>query len=119
VFGPFFVDDAPLVPLGGDIAASAVGEPCWIEGSVRSTSGETIPGARIEVWEADEDGFCDVQYADGRTSGRAHLFADNRGEYRFWGSSPRPTPSPTMDRWASCWRLPDARRGARPICTSW
>jgi hydroxyquinol 1,2-dioxygenase len=66
VFGPFFVDDAPLVELGGDIASGATGEPAWVEGTVRSTTGEPIPGARIEVWEADEDGFYDVQYGDDR-----------------------------------------------------
>jgi hydroxyquinol 1,2-dioxygenase len=94
VFGPFFVDDAPFVELGGDIAAGAVGEPCWVEGTVRSTSGAPIPGARIEVWEADEDGLYDVQYTDGRTAGRAHLFSDDRGAYRFWGIFPTPYPIP-------------------------
>jgi len=94
VFGPFFTEDAPLVELGGDIAAGAVGEPCWVEGSIRSTTGEPIPGARIEVWEADEDGLYDVQYADGRTAGRAHLFADDNGYYRFWGVFPTPYPIP-------------------------
>ena len=28
VFGPFFVEDAPEVPLGGDIARGAKGSPC-------------------------------------------------------------------------------------------
>jgi hydroxyquinol 1,2-dioxygenase len=94
VFGPFFVDDAPLVQLGGDIASGASGEPAWVEGTVRSTTGEPIPGARIEVWEADEDGFYDVQYGDDRTAGRAHLFADDDGAYRFWGIFPTPYPIP-------------------------
>ncbi len=34
VLGPFFVDGAPAVELGGDIAFGAPGEPCWVEGSV-------------------------------------------------------------------------------------
>ena len=37
VFGPFFVDDAPEIPIGGDIAGGAPGQPCWVEGSVRDT----------------------------------------------------------------------------------
>ncbi|GAA4288842.1 dioxygenase [Georgenia daeguensis] len=94
VFGPFFVDDAPLVELGGDIAQGAAGEPCWVSGTVRDTDGKAIPGARIEVWEADDDGFYDVQYTDGRTAGRAHLFADDDGSYRFWGVTPTPYPIP-------------------------
>ncbi|WP_345750859.1 intradiol ring-cleavage dioxygenase [Microbacterium rhizophilus] len=94
VFGPFFVDDAPLVPLGGNIASGAPGEPCWVEGTVTDLEGEAIPGARIEVWEADEDGFYDVQYDDDRTAGRAHLFSDESGTYRFWGVTPTPYPIP-------------------------
>src|SRR5699024_4076512 len=34
VFGPFFVDGAPRVELGGDITGGAAGEPCWVEGTV-------------------------------------------------------------------------------------
>ena len=30
VFGPFFVEDAPEVPLGGDIARGAKGSPCYV-----------------------------------------------------------------------------------------
>ncbi|MCQ9165187.1 MULTISPECIES: dioxygenase [unclassified Arthrobacter] len=94
VFGPFFVDDAPEIPRGGDIAGGAAGEPCWIEGTVRDTDGNPVSGARIEVWEADEDGFYDVQYTDGRVAGRAHLFSDTDGNYNFWGLTPTPYPIP-------------------------
>lgn len=94
VFGPFFVEDSPRIPLGGDIAQGATGEPCWVSGTVRGTDGAVIAGARIEVWEADDDGQYDVQYADGRTSGRAHLYSDDDGTYRFWGVTPTPYPIP-------------------------
>jgi hydroxyquinol 1,2-dioxygenase len=94
VFGPFFVADAPLVELGGDIAGGAAGEPCWVEGSVRDTDGNPVPGARIEVWEADADGFYDVQYDDDRVAGRAHLFSDASGDFRFWAVTPTPYPIP-------------------------
>jgi hydroxyquinol 1,2-dioxygenase len=94
VFGPFFVDDAPRINNGGDIAAGAAGQPCWVEGTVTDTSGNPVPGARIEVWEADEDGFYDVQYDDDRTAGRAHLFSEAGGGYRFWGTTPTPYPIP-------------------------
>lgn len=94
VFGPFFVEDAPEIPIGGDIAGGAPGQPCWVEGTVRDTDGNPVPGARLEVWEADEDGFYDVQYTDGRVAGRAHLFADAEGNYSFWGLTPTPYPIP-------------------------
>lgn len=94
VFGPFFLDAAPQVPLGGDIAGGAAGQPCWVEGTVTDTSGNPVPGARIEVWEADEEGFYDVQYTDNRVSGRARLFADDNGNYSFWALTPTPYPIP-------------------------
>jgi hydroxyquinol 1,2-dioxygenase len=68
VFGPFFVEGSPEVPLGGDIAEKASGQRCWVEGTVRDLQGRPIPGARIEVWEADDDGMYDVQYGDNRTA---------------------------------------------------
>lgn len=94
VFGPFFVNDAPLIENGGDMAGGAPGEPAWVDGTVRDIHGAPIPGARIEVWEADEEGLYDVQHDDGRVYGRAHLFADDEGAYRFWGLFPTPYPIP-------------------------
>ena len=94
VFGPFFVDDAPRIENGGDASGGAAGQPCWVEGTVRDTDGNPIPGARLEVWEADEDGFYDVQYDDARVGGRAHLYSDDDGRYRFWALTPTPYPIP-------------------------
>ena len=94
VLGPFFVDDAPYVGRGGDIAGAANGQPCWVEGTVRDTGGSPVAGARIDVWEADADGFYDVQYDDRRTGGRAHLFAAEDGTFQFWGVTPTPYPIP-------------------------
>ena len=94
VFGPFFVDGSPKIELGDDMAFGAIGEPCWVTGSVRDTAGHPIAGARIEVWEADEDGQYDVQYDDDRMAARAHFFADETGEFRFWGLTPTPYPIP-------------------------
>lgn len=94
VFGPFFVDDAPLIERGADMSGGAPGEPCWVEGRVTDLDGNPVAGARIEVWEADEDGFYDVQYDDGRVSCRAHLFSAEDGTYEFWGLTPTPYPIP-------------------------
>ena len=94
VFGPFFLEDAPLIELGEDIAFGAVGQPAWVEGTVTDTEGNPVAGARIEVWECDDDGLYDVQYDDGRMSGRAHMFSDENGAYRFWGLTPVPYPIP-------------------------
>ena len=94
VFGPFFVAGSPEIGAGGDIAGGAAGEPCWVEGTVTDTDGAPVPGALIEVWEADADGFYDVQYADDRTAARGHLLSDEQGRYRFWALTPTPYPIP-------------------------
>jgi len=94
VFGPFFVEDSPEVERGGDISFGAAGEPCWVEGTVTGVDGTPLPGARIEVWQADEAGFYDVQYDDDRVAARAHLFTDEQGRYSFWGITPTPYPIP-------------------------
>jgi hydroxyquinol 1,2-dioxygenase len=94
VFGPFFVHDAPQIEFGGDVARGAAGEPCWVEGRVTRTDGTPIADAEIEVWEADEDGFYDVQYNDGRTAGRARMRAGADGRYGFWSVKPAPYPIP-------------------------
>jgi hydroxyquinol 1,2-dioxygenase len=94
VFGPFFVNDSPEIPLGGDLSGGASGEPALVTGPVIDTDGNPIRGARIEVWEADEDGLYDVQHSDYQVYGRAHLFTEEDGGYRFWGLFPTPYPIP-------------------------
>jgi len=94
VVGPFFVEGSPEIPLGGDLAAGAAGQPCWVEGTVTDATGKPVPNARIEVWEADDDGFYDVQYDDDRIAARGHLHTDADGGYRFWAIVPTPYPIP-------------------------
>jgi hydroxyquinol 1,2-dioxygenase len=94
VFGPFFVQGSPDVGLGGDVSFGAAGEPCWVEGSVSDTDGKPVPGARIEVWEADAEGRYDVQYGDDRVAGRGHLHTDSEGRFCFWALTPTPYPIP-------------------------
>jgi hydroxyquinol 1,2-dioxygenase len=94
VFGPFFVEGSPEIPLGGDITNGAPGQPCWVQGAVKDTDGNPVGGARIELWEADDDGLYDVQYPDGRVAARAHLYTDDQGRFAFWCVTPRPYPIP-------------------------
>lgn len=84
VFGPFYVDDAPDYELGDDVGNGMAGEPCYVSGQVRSITGEAVPGAKIEVWQADAEGFYDVQNPDrSHAQGRGTLTADKTGNFRF------------------------------------
>jgi hydroxyquinol 1,2-dioxygenase len=94
VFGPFFAEGSPEIPLGGDISGGAAGQPCWVAGSVTDAAGRPVPNALIEVWEADDDGLYDLQYTDGRVAARGHLHTDADGGYRFWAITPTPYPIP-------------------------
>ncbi|HEX4250774.1 MAG TPA: intradiol ring-cleavage dioxygenase [Pseudonocardia sp.] len=94
VFGPFFVDDAPEVPLGGDLAQGAKGVPCYVSGQVRGVDGTPLAGVRVDAWEADEDGFYDTQYEGVQTQGRGWQRTGEQGEYRFWSVLPTHYPIP-------------------------
>jgi hydroxyquinol 1,2-dioxygenase len=96
VFGPFFVQGSPAIENGGDLGAGAPGQPCFMHGRILSTTGEPIPAASIEVWQADEDGFYDVQRPelDG-PRGRGHLTAGGDGRFSFWSVLPEAYPIPT------------------------
>ncbi len=94
VLGPFFVQGSPHVEQGGDLAAGAPGQPCWVDATVTGADGEPAVGARVEVWEADENGHYDTQYDGDRVAGRGHLFTDEAGAVRFWSVRPSPYPIP-------------------------
>lgn len=94
VFGPFFVEESPEIEFGGDISGGMSGQPCWVEGTVTDTDGNPVPNARVDVWEADDEGFYDVQYEGQAIAGRAWIRTDADGRYGFWGLTPTPYPIP-------------------------
>jgi protocatechuate 3,4-dioxygenase beta subunit len=95
VLGPFYVEEAPELPLGSNIARHASdGEPCVVTGSVASLNGTSIPGAVLDVWQAGGDGFYDVQKPDG-TNLRARFQTNARGEFWFRAVRPSSYPVPT------------------------
>ncbi len=96
VFGPFFVEGSPGFENGDDLAGGAPGERCFVEGRVVDTDGAAVPGALIEVWQADDDGFYDVQYAElDHARGRGHLRSADDGRFWFWTVKPVAYPIPT------------------------
>ena len=84
VFGPFFVEGAPEYECGDNVANGAKGEPCFVTGKVTGIGGEPVPNAHIEVWQADSDGFYDVQYKDlGENRARGSLRSRADGTFHF------------------------------------
>jgi len=87
VFGPFFVEGAPQVDNGADISNGAKGPPCFVSGRVRAIDGTPIPGAVINVWQSDQEGYYDVQRPDAEGEhehrARAQLRSDAEGRFHF------------------------------------
>jgi hydroxyquinol 1,2-dioxygenase len=98
VFGPFHVPDAPRLPShGADITNNAKGEPCHVTARVTSAVGAPIAGATVDVWQADAEGFYDVQRPDWSaddTSLRAVFETDQDGRFSFWTVMPKAYPIP-------------------------
>jgi hydroxyquinol 1,2-dioxygenase len=96
VFGPFHVQDAPHFEQGADIAAGAPGEPLFVTATIRDRDGRAVAGATVDVWQADQDGFYDVQYQDSDVlRARGVLTSDAEGQVRFRSVLPVAYPVPT------------------------
>ena len=84
VFGPFHVEGAPHYELGDDISNGMKGEPCFVSGRVVGIDGVGVPNATLDVWQADADGFYDVQNPGLKQhQGRGVLNADAQGNFHF------------------------------------
>jgi len=93
VLGPFYVKSAPQLPDGADISGGAPGEPLYFRGSVRTTDAHPLPGALVEVWQSDTEGYYDVQRSD-QMNLRAAFHADEKGNFSFWSIMPSCYPIP-------------------------
>jgi hydroxyquinol 1,2-dioxygenase len=94
VFGPFHVAGAPAFDDGADIANGAAGRPCEVTGTVRGLAGEPVPGAVIEVWQADSEGLYDVQREGATHQGRGVLRSRADGGFAFRTVVPQAFPIP-------------------------
>lgn len=61
VLGPFHVAGAPELPMGANICLDRKGEDVVVSGRVLDTEGRPIGGAVLDVWQANDEGFYDVQ----------------------------------------------------------
>lgn len=95
VLGPFYVENAPELPLGAEVAQSMKGERLHVSGEVRTAGGAPIAGAIVDIWHSDEDGFYDVQRpAEAAASLRARFRTDEEGRFHFWTLLPTSYPVP-------------------------
>ena len=97
VLGPFHMTESPVRELGANIDLLGGGEPCVVSGRIVSGDGTPLPGALLDVWQADGNGFYDVQQPDVQPpgNGRGLFTADAEGRFWFRTCVPSPYPIPT------------------------
>ncbi|WP_405719462.1 6-chlorohydroxyquinol-1,2-dioxygenase [Streptomyces sp. NBC_01537] len=97
VLGPFHVVESPAREPGESIDLLGTGEPCVVTGRVLSVDGTPLPGALVDVWQCNEQGFYDVQQPDVQPpgNGRGLFTADDAGTFRFRTVVPSHYPIPT------------------------
>ena len=95
VLGPFFVEARPDQPSGADISGGLEGEPLLVEGSVASPDGVPLANATVDVWQADDDGYYDVQRPELQSALlRARFRTDADGRFSFKSIMPAFYPIP-------------------------
>ncbi|CCM76082.1 intradiol ring-cleavage dioxygenase [Rhizobium mesoamericanum] len=96
VLGPFHVADAPELPMGANICLDQKGEDMVIEGRILDTDGRPVADALLDVWQANDEGFYDVQQKgiqpDFNLRGVFRTGAD--GRYWFRAVKPKYYPIP-------------------------
>ncbi|MBW4707243.1 intradiol ring-cleavage dioxygenase [Roseobacter sp. YSTF-M11] len=96
VLGPFHVPDAPELPMGSDICLDQKGDPMLVKGRILDASGAPINAVKIDVWQANDEGFYDVQQKglqpDFNLRGVFRTGPD--GSYHFKGVKPKFYPIP-------------------------
>lgn len=90
VLGPFHVANAPELELGSNICLDQKGEPMLVKGRVLDPSGAPITNAKVDVWQANDEGFYDVQQKGHQPDFnlRGVFRTDDQG--RYWFNAVRP-----------------------------
>ena len=96
VLGPFHVVASPPRELGDDVALDGKGTPCLVSGRVTGVGGEPVPGATVDIWQANDDGFYDVQQPgiQPKWNNRGIFVTGPDGRYSFVGIKPVSYPIP-------------------------
>jgi hydroxyquinol 1,2-dioxygenase len=89
--GPFYRDDVPELAPGSDLSRDGVGEPLLVSLRVTDLTGTPVPGALIDVWQANAHGRYENQDPDLQPEFnlRGRMRADAQGQLTFRSVKPR------------------------------
>ena len=96
ILGPFYVQSPPHFANGANLCLDGKGEPLVVRGRVKDEKGDPIAGATVDVWQANDEGFYDVQQkgVQPEMNLRGVLTTDATGAYWFRTVKPRYYPIP-------------------------
>lgn len=97
VLGPFHVADAPELPMGSDICLDQKGEPMLVSGRILDTEGRPIAGAKVDVWQANDEGFYDVQQKGLQPDFNLRGVFRTGADGRYWFKAVKPKFYPIPD----------------------
>ncbi|MGQ0575058.1 MAG: dioxygenase family protein [Pseudonocardia sp.] len=81
VLGPFHIDGSPELGFGADMSEDLPGTPLYVHGAVRDLDGNPVPGAVLDVWQADPDGAYEAQRDVDEARLRARYTSRDDGSY--------------------------------------
>jgi len=84
VLGPFHMVESPDRGLGANIALDGGGEQCLVTGRVTGQDGTPVADATVDVWQANADGFYDVQQPDIQPHRNLRGLFRTDADGRFW-----------------------------------
>jgi hydroxyquinol 1,2-dioxygenase len=84
VLGPFHLVESPRRELGDRIDLVGTGKPCVVSGRVLSLDGSPLGGALVDVWQASDQGFYDVQQPEVQPPGNGRGLFSTAADGRFW-----------------------------------
>ena len=97
VLGPFHVSGSSEYEMGANICLDVKGEDLLVSGRIIDAQWNPISNAKIDVWQANDEGFYDVKQKgvqqDYDLKGVFHT--DQDGGYLFKGVRPKYYPIPT------------------------
>jgi hydroxyquinol 1,2-dioxygenase len=112
VLGPFHMTSSPERELGASIDLVGESQPCVVIGRVVATDDTPLPGATLDVWQANDHGAYDVQEPDQQPDGNGRGLFTTDAEGRFWFRTivpsyyPIPTDGPVGELLAATRRHP-------------
>jgi hydroxyquinol 1,2-dioxygenase len=89
VLGPFHIEGSPELGFGADMSDGVAGTPLYITGAVRDLDGGPVPGAVLDVWQADPAGAYEAQLDVDEARLRARYTSREDGSYCIRTVAPR------------------------------